>query len=552
MFPLLCPLAFLLLFPQSHRPPSRRAAVAALFSFFSFPSSFFFFFLFSLASPCSESFPQLLLGEPVWLLLDGSGVVSSIRPFLDGVCSLFWGVSFVGVSLGVATFPGVLNTAGAHRWHLLWCAMGVSPLVTDCHDIAGIAPSEQPSNLLMWASLPLGMWASSARGSGGGGRSQVLRWMSLLFCPGTLGAINDLLSDFSPSPTAAPYSCGPTRWLGPCPPVLALRAGLSLPDPSWMAILCWVRYWSKAICPWCCGGVRLKQQEEYLQGKVRHIHPQEKSARHDVWLLCPPTTGNKGVRCWTSFEYCRRLSKLSSHEYGGVVHRLGFEILPDPPPLPASGPQWTSSGTPSYHHLKLRCLPDELGNLVFEYESDLPQNTTLSDDDSSSSYEGGVTNEVQGWLSGHIGQQTSAQSHRSWWMPSWTFLRRVNSVFKNLVSKRHAMATCSLARAWSSAQQLQHCRTKCAFHYENWWPGPSSDRRGSPPSIGLQDPWVHQSWYSRPPLPWKPELSDFVPISVAVCWISSSTSSSLSSSSSLSGISLVELPASSSSTWAAG
>ena len=39
-------------------------------------------------------------------------MVSGIRPFLDGVCLLFRGVSFVGVSLGVATFPGVLNAVG--------------------------------------------------------------------------------------------------------------------------------------------------------------------------------------------------------------------------------------------------------------------------------------------------------------------------------------------------------------------------------------------------------------------------------------------------------
>ena len=39
-------------------------------------------------------------------------MVSSVRPFLDGVCSLFRGVSFVGVSLGVATFPGVPNAMG--------------------------------------------------------------------------------------------------------------------------------------------------------------------------------------------------------------------------------------------------------------------------------------------------------------------------------------------------------------------------------------------------------------------------------------------------------
>ena len=38
--------------------------------------------------------------------------MSSVRPFLDGVCSLFRGVSFVGVSLGVAAFPGVLNAVG--------------------------------------------------------------------------------------------------------------------------------------------------------------------------------------------------------------------------------------------------------------------------------------------------------------------------------------------------------------------------------------------------------------------------------------------------------
>ena len=39
-------------------------------------------------------------------------MVSGIRPFLDGICSLFQGVSFVGVSLGVAAFPGVLNATG--------------------------------------------------------------------------------------------------------------------------------------------------------------------------------------------------------------------------------------------------------------------------------------------------------------------------------------------------------------------------------------------------------------------------------------------------------
>ena len=86
-----------------------EAAVASLFhSFF-----FFFFFLFSLALPCSESFPRSLLSELVHCFLTGgSRVVSRVRPFLDGVCSLFQGVSFVGVSLGVATFPGVLNAMG--------------------------------------------------------------------------------------------------------------------------------------------------------------------------------------------------------------------------------------------------------------------------------------------------------------------------------------------------------------------------------------------------------------------------------------------------------
>ena len=78
-------------------------------SFFSF-----FFFLFSLVSPCSESSPWSLLGEPVYCFLTGgSGVVSGVRPFMDGVCSLFQGVSFVGVSLGVATFPRVLNATEA-------------------------------------------------------------------------------------------------------------------------------------------------------------------------------------------------------------------------------------------------------------------------------------------------------------------------------------------------------------------------------------------------------------------------------------------------------
>ena len=79
-----------------------EAAVAALFcSFFSF------FFSFLLASPCSESSPRSLLSEPVCCFLTGgSGVMFSVRPFLDGVCSLFRGVSSVGVSLGVAAFPG--------------------------------------------------------------------------------------------------------------------------------------------------------------------------------------------------------------------------------------------------------------------------------------------------------------------------------------------------------------------------------------------------------------------------------------------------------------
>ena len=39
-------------------------------------------------------------------------MVSGVRPFLDGVCSLFQGVSFVGVSLGVVAFPGVPNAMG--------------------------------------------------------------------------------------------------------------------------------------------------------------------------------------------------------------------------------------------------------------------------------------------------------------------------------------------------------------------------------------------------------------------------------------------------------
>ena len=83
-----------------------EAAVAALFRSF-------FFFLFLLASPCSESSPQSLLSEPVHCFLTGgSGVVSGVRPFLDGICSLFWGVSFVGVSLGVVTFPQVPNAVG--------------------------------------------------------------------------------------------------------------------------------------------------------------------------------------------------------------------------------------------------------------------------------------------------------------------------------------------------------------------------------------------------------------------------------------------------------
>ena len=60
-----------------------------------------------------ESSPQSLLSEPVCCFLTGGwGVVSGVRPFLDGVCSLFQGVSFVGVSLGVAAFPGVPNTMG--------------------------------------------------------------------------------------------------------------------------------------------------------------------------------------------------------------------------------------------------------------------------------------------------------------------------------------------------------------------------------------------------------------------------------------------------------
>ena len=83
--------------------------MATLFhSFFSF-----FFFLFSLVSPCSESSPWSLLGEPVHcFLMGGLGVMSGVRPFLDGICSLFQGVSFVGVSLGVAAFPEVPNAMG--------------------------------------------------------------------------------------------------------------------------------------------------------------------------------------------------------------------------------------------------------------------------------------------------------------------------------------------------------------------------------------------------------------------------------------------------------
>ena len=65
-------------------------------------------------SLCSESSPQLLLSEPVRCsLTGGSEVVSGVSFFLDGVCSLFRTVSFVGVSPGVATFPQVLNAVGA-------------------------------------------------------------------------------------------------------------------------------------------------------------------------------------------------------------------------------------------------------------------------------------------------------------------------------------------------------------------------------------------------------------------------------------------------------
>ena len=57
--------------------------------------------------------PQSLLAKLVHCFLTGgSGVVSGVRPFLDGVCSLFRAVSFIEVSLGVATFPGVPNAAG--------------------------------------------------------------------------------------------------------------------------------------------------------------------------------------------------------------------------------------------------------------------------------------------------------------------------------------------------------------------------------------------------------------------------------------------------------
>ena len=98
-----------------------EAVVAALFrSFFSF-----FFFLFSLVSPCSESSPRLLLGEPVHcVLMGGSGVVSGVRPFLDSVCSLFQGVFFCRSLSGSCHLPRGAKCCGHHRWHLLRHAVG--------------------------------------------------------------------------------------------------------------------------------------------------------------------------------------------------------------------------------------------------------------------------------------------------------------------------------------------------------------------------------------------------------------------------------------------
>ena len=99
-----------------------EAAVAVLFrSFFSF-----FFFLFSLVSPLFRIIPpRSLLGEPVHcFLMGGSGVVSGIRPFLDGGL-LALPESFFCMSLsGSCRLPWGAECRGRHRRHLLQHAVG--------------------------------------------------------------------------------------------------------------------------------------------------------------------------------------------------------------------------------------------------------------------------------------------------------------------------------------------------------------------------------------------------------------------------------------------
>ena len=179
MFRLLCPLAFLLLF-LSLISLWVRGCSGRTFPFFLF---FLLFLLFLILTHVTMFgiIPPVTAEWASSLLLDGwFGVVSGIRPFLDSVCSLFQGVSFVGVSLGVATFPRVPNATGTISGTFSSVPWGVSSHdwlswhCWNCTIRAAIKP-------LMWTPLPLGMWGSSAGGSGGGGGPKSLdKWASFL------------------------------------------------------------------------------------------------------------------------------------------------------------------------------------------------------------------------------------------------------------------------------------------------------------------------------------------------------------------------------------
>ena len=111
------------------------------------------------------------------------------------------------------------------------------------------------------------------------GRSQVLRWMSLLFVLDT----RHYLPLLQFRPLRPRHRIAVVRLDGQvCVPGVSfeswnyLRLTLSNGDTLLSHVL------EQGHLPQCHGGVRLKQREEYPQGKVRHIHPQ----RSQQGMMC--------------------------------------------------------------------------------------------------------------------------------------------------------------------------------------------------------------------------------------------------------------------------